>query len=221
MACIHRMLSCTLAAALRMAKPLCRLPRALDLSDRPREGCENRRNAMTTIRPIAAAASLALACAPAVAQDWPTRPLTMVVPLCRGWSDRHRGAPARGAPVGSARATSHHRERRRRRRHERRGPRGQGAAGRLPVPARQCRYTRPQPDALQAAALQFSDRLRAGRAPRRPADGDGLAHEFSRRQSPGLHRLRQGQPSHDAVCVGRHRFADAPRLCAAQFSDRV
>ena len=33
---------------------------------------------------LAAAFSLVVSCAPAVAQDWPTRPVTMIVPYAAG-----------------------------------------------------------------------------------------------------------------------------------------
>ena len=87
--------------------------------------------------------------------------------LCRGRLGR-RQRPHHGAAHGrNPRPAGGDRERRRGGRHDRLAPRVAGAAGRLSVRDRQSRQPRRQPDALQAAALQFDDGLRAGR-PRQP-----------------------------------------------------
>ena len=135
----------------------------IDPSD---SGCQPCRNARWTMPGRCIAVSLAglLALAGnAVAQDWPTRPLTLVVPYAAGGSVDGNGRTmaqrmgeilgqqvvienvgGAGGMTGSLRVVAR-------------------AAGRLSDGDRQSRQPRRQPDALQAAALQFGDGLRAGR----------------------------------------------------------
>ena len=79
------------------------------------------------------------------------------------------------------------------------------------VRARQRRHARGEPDALQASALQRGERFRAGRAVRRAAAGAGHAQGFAGRQSPGVHRLRQGEPGKMQFGSARRRLGDASR----------
>ena len=129
---------------------------------------------------------------------------------------RYPGTHSQPAPLRAPGPAGDHREYRRRRRHDRRRPRGEGGARRLPVRARQHRHPRPEPDALQESALQCRDRLRAGRADRRDADRAGRAQGFARRQSAGVHRLCEGEPGEDAIRLGRRGLHDPSRLRAAQ-----
>ena len=118
--------------------------------------------------PIAALAVAALAfAAVARAQDWPTRPVTMVVPFAAGGPVDVLGRilaqylgevigkqviidniPGAGGMSGSLRVLAGH-------------------ARRLYVRARLDRHPCAQPVALQQAALQCRDRFRPGRADRR------------------------------------------------------
>ncbi len=78
------------------------------------------------------------------------------------------------------------------------------------------RHPCPGPDALQAAALQFADRLHAGRAARPGSDRADGAQGSAGEGLQGVRRLRQGQPDQDAVRLGRRGLGDASRLRAAQ-----
>ena len=99
-----------------------------------------------TFLAVAAALASGLGLHGAMAQDWPTRPVTMVVPFARRRRRRCHGAHPRRACSRNAGPAGGHRERRRRRRHDRRRARRQGGARRLPVRARQRRHPRPEPE---------------------------------------------------------------------------
>ena len=119
----------------------------------------------------------------AAAQDWPTRPITLMVPFAAGGGidssariqAQQHARNARPAivveNVGAAAGTTGARARR------------QGAARRLHVPDRQHRHACLQPGAVQEAALQRGRRLRAGRA------GD--------RESPRILVARKDLPVND------------------------
>ena len=141
--------------------------------------------------------------------------------LCRGRLGR-RQRPHHGAAHGrNPRPAGGDRECRRRGRHDRLAPRLAGAAGRLSIRDRQSRQPRRQPDALQAAALQFDDGLRAGRprqpGPVRAARAQGLSGEHA----AGVHRLRQGERGEAAVRLRRRRLDHAHGLRAAQHGARA
>ena len=91
--------------------------------------------------------------APVQAQDWPNRPMTMVVPFAAGGAVDvlARTLGARTAEILGQQIVIENVGRRRR--HDRREPRRQGRARRLPVRARQRRHARAEPDALQEARL--------------------------------------------------------------------
>ena len=116
----------------------------------------------------------------------------MVVPFAAGGAVDVLGRIDRRARRGNPRPADRDRERRRRRRHDRRQPRRQGRARRLPVRARQRRHPRAEPVALQAAGLRRREGLRAGHPGRLDAALLVDAQGFSGQQPAGVHRLRQG-----------------------------
>ena len=106
---------------------------------------------------------MALAAAiPAQAQDWPTRPMTMIVPFAAGGAVDvlARALGARTAEILGQQIMIENVGRRRR--HDRRQPRRQGRARRLQLRARQRRHACAEPDALQDAGLRRAEGLRAG-----------------------------------------------------------
>ena len=113
-----------------------------------------------------------LACiGPTLAEEWPSRPMTMVVPFAAGGPADTVGrilAPRLGELLGQQVIVENMGGFRR---HDRQRARGEGRARRLPVRARQYGHTRRQSDVLQNAALQRRDRLRAGHADRTDAAG--------------------------------------------------
>ena len=189
-------------------------------------GSEDRRRLRRRRRPINRAIATfiggiaALAAVPAAAQDWPTRPVTMVVPFAAGSGSDILGriiAPRLGAQlgatvivedVGGAGGMIG------------RGPGDEGGARRLFAPARHRRHPCDQPDALQEAALQRRHRFRAGRPGGQHADSAGHAPGLAGRQPAGVHRLCEGQPGHHAVRLARRRLDLASGLRPVQRGDR-
>src|SRR3981081_3495806 len=100
-----------------------------------------------TFLTVAAAVASVVALHDAEAQDWPSRPVTMVVPFAAGRASdtlaRILGCP----PVGALGPAGGHRERQRRGRHDRSRACRQGGARRLPVRARRRRHLRPESNA--------------------------------------------------------------------------
>ena len=156
-----------------------------------------------------------------LAQDWPTRPITLVVPYAAGGSVDGNGrtmAQRMGEILGQQVVV------------ENVGGAG-GMTGSLRVARaapdgyhirdRQSRQPRRQPDALQAAALQFDDGLHAGRprqsGPVRAAGAQG----FSGEHAAGVHRLRQGERGQAAVRLRRRRLDHAHGLRTAQHGARA
>ena len=128
------------------------------------------------------------------AQDWPARPLTMVVPVAAGSSSdvvgrivAQRISERLGQPVivensggaGGMTGATGWRE----------------PARRLRACYRQCRHPRGQPDALQASALQRRDRLCAGRAGRRMPHVLLARKDLPATNLAEFHRLRQSKPA--------------------------
>ena len=140
--------------------------------------------------------------------------------LCRGRLGR-RQRPHHGAAHGrNPRPAGGDRERRRGGWNDGLAPRVARAAGRLSVGDRQSRQPRRQPDALQAAALQLGDGLRAGRprqpGPLRAAGAQGPSGEHA----AGVHRLCEGEPGEAAIRLGRRRLDHAHGLHPAQHGAR-
>ena len=133
--------------------------------------------------------------------------------------DRRARPHGRAEDERSARPTGHHRECRRRRRHDRR-PAGRAAPrGRLHHRARHRRHPRPEPDALQAPALQRGDGLHAGCADRGDPDGADRAQGPAGQQPQGIRRVRQEEPGQDELRLGGHRLGDPSRLHRARRRD--
>jgi tripartite-type tricarboxylate transporter receptor subunit TctC len=122
---------------------------------------------MTINRMIATVAALLVATAPAVAQDWPTHHLTLVVPFSTGGSSDAiarivadgissnlrqpvvvENVTGAGGLVGGSRVAK-------------------GRARRLSICDWKCRDFRSESMALQASTLRLRDRFRAGSAPDR------------------------------------------------------
>src|ERR1700737_3744506 len=116
------------------------------------------------------------------AEEWPTRPLTMINPFAAGGPNdvlarlfAQRMGEILGQPIiienvggaGGVNGADGGGERRRPGRES--GPR------RLHIPARDGRNPGPEPDAVQEAGLQFDDRFCAGGADRRTAIGADAA----------------------------------------------
>ena len=143
-------------------------------------------------------------------QDWPTRPMTMVIPFAAaGGVDvvgRIMGARWLRDPrpaviienVGGAGGDG------------RLGPRGEGSAGRLPVrrwavSSAPTRRTRRSKEATLQPATDFAPVALVAET----ADRPGRAQRPSGRQPVEVHRLRQGEPGEDAVRLARLRLVDA------------
>ena len=171
--------------------------------------------ALTAVAPALAGPAQAQA----QVQDWPARPLTMVVPFAAGGPvdvlgrilAQHLGevlgkqviidnAPGGGGMTGSLRVSQ--------------------VRPTATVRARQHRDARAQPDAVEEAALQCRDRFRPGGARRRRRPCRWCARNFPR-TTCRTYRLRQGEPGQDAVRLRRHRHLLACRMRAAQPDDRI
>ena len=164
---------------------------------------------------LAALAALAFA-TPAPAQDWPTRPITLIVPFAAGGgvdASARLQALAIGEILGQTVVVEN-----------------VGAAAGTVGSGRVAKAT---PDGYtmlignsgthaysqslyKRKPYDTAHRLRAGR------HGDGIAAHPGRAQGPageqpaGAGRLHEGQPGQDAVFVGRRRLRHAPALRAAQ-----
>ena len=169
---------------------------------------------------IAAAAALLALTGTVSAQDWPTRPITMIIPFAPGGGVDASGriqAQRMGELLGQTIVVEN---RRRRRRHGRLAARRQGDARRLHVADGQHRHPRLQPGPAQVPALQFRHRLRAGRP------GDGIAAHPARAQGPageqpaGVRQIRESEPGQDAVRLRRRRLRHASALRASQHDAR-
>ena len=158
---------------------------------------------------------------PARAQDFPNRPMTMVVPFAAGGAVDVLGRTDCRAHRGNPRPADRDRERRWRRRHDRRQPRRQGRARRLPVRARQRRHPRAEPVALQASRLRRRSRtlqpvILVGSTPLLLGDAQG----FPGQQPAGVHRLRQSPSGRAEVRLGRRGLGHSSRLRAVQCRGR-
>ena len=155
---------------------------------------------------VAGSAAAVLAKAiPASAQDFPARPITLIIPFPPGGSttivirsvsdklgealgqqiviDNRAGA---GGTVGTARA----REVRPRRLHHR---------------ARLHRHAGDRPEPLRQRRLRPAQGLLLDRADRHGAEHAGGASVVSRQVGAGADRLRQGEPRQGQLRLGRHR----------------
>ena len=173
-------------------------------------------------RRLAALLGTSLLAVPARADDFPTKPITLVVPFTPGRLDRHAGAARRPAGVGDARPADRDRQPQRRRRAHRRGCGRQGRARRLHAadgvggPGDDPAVDQP------VALLRSAARPGAGGAPCRHADGADRLGELqgadgrrlrchgarqSRRPQLRLDRRRHDlEPGHgEPEARGRHR----------------
>ena len=156
--------------------------------------------------------ALSGASVPAVAQDWPQRPVTMVVPFAAGGGADVMGrilaqrlsellgqqvivedVTGAGGMTGTNKVA-------------RAAPDGyQIALGSVGTHAyNQTLYKKPLYDAVAD--------FRAGRPDRRDPAGIGGAQGFAGRRFAGVHRLCEGEPGAHAVWLGRHRLAHPSRL---------
>ena len=158
----------------------------------------------------------------ASAQDWPTRPVTLVVPFAAGGPIDVVARIISPRLSRAARPAGGGRQRPRRRRHGGREPGREGRARRLHVPARQPGDPHLQPVDLQEAALQRGDRLR-----RPPACVVSNTKVLVARKDLPVDTLAQfiayakaNQAKH-AIRLRRRRLGDPHRLRAAQRQDRA
>ena len=145
---------------------------------------------------------------PAFAQEYPSRPITMVVPFSAG-GPGDVIARLLGTSMSATLKQSHrHRKRRRRRRHAGHQPRRQGRAGRLHAAADACRPGHGA-RALCQIAVRSGRRLCADRPRHRRADDPGGASELSRQGPQGTGRLcpHPGRQDHLWQCRPRLRIA--------------
>ena len=157
---------------------------------------------------------------PAAAQDYPTRPITMVIPFAAGGPTDVLGrvvaaqmseilgqqivvenATGAGGMTGANRVKT-------------------CAARRLHDPARHRRHAGAGAEPLQEAALRRRQGLPAGRAARRGAAGADRAQGPAGQQHQGIRRVHQEEPGQDVVRLLRRRRGGASRHRAAQLGDR-
>ena len=191
----------------------------LDPAHDERECPANKENDMH--RTMIAASTILLALAThAAAQDWPTRPITLVVPFAAGGGvdvSARIQAQHMGELLGQTIIV------------ENIGAAAGMAGGQRVAKAAPDGYTfligntgthAYNQSALQEAALQCRDRFPAGRAGVGIAAHPGRPQGPAGEQSPGVHRLHQGERKQDAVRLGRRRLRHASALRAVQPGDR-
>ena len=148
----------------------------------------------------------------AAAQDWPSRPVTMVVPLAAGSGIDVLGrifAPRLAELLGQQVIVENVS-----------GAGGMTGASRVAKAAPDgyqfvlggTGTHAHSPDALQESALQCRDRLRTGRANCGTTDRADCTERHARRQSAAIHLLCKGKSSEDAIWVGGSGFRDASRV---------
>src|SRR5262245_13246046 len=175
---------------------------------------------MLTIRMIVAVTAIVTTIAQTRAQNWPSRPVTIVYPFAAGSAGDVLGrifasrlSELLGQPVlfenvgGAGGMTGASRV-------AKAAPDGYqvllGTTSTLAV--NQTFYKHP--------LLQCGDRLCTGRADRREPDCIGRSQGFARQQSAGVHRPCESEPGEDAIRLGRSGLLSPSRLCGAQRSDR-
>ena len=174
---------------------------------------------MIRILTAAFAALLAIG-GPAAAQDYPTRPVTMVIPFAAGGPTDVLGrvVAARMSEIlgqqimienigGAGGMTGANRVK-------------TAAARRLPDPARHGRHAGAGAEPVQEAALRCRQGLPAGRAARRGAAGADRAQGPAGQQHQGVRRVHQEEPGQDAVRLLRRRRGGASRHRAVELVDR-
>ncbi len=172
------------------------------------------------MKTIAGFAALIALTASATAQDYPARPVTMVIPFAAGGPTDVLGrvvAARMGEILGQQVVV------------ENVGGAGGMTGGKRVASAQPDGYqmllgtvgTQAQGQTMyKRAALQFGDRFHAGRAARRSADHPHRAQGSAGQRLQGLRRLRQGKSGQDAVRIGRRRLGHPSRLRAAQLCAR-
>ena len=151
----------------------------------------------------------------AAAQDFPTKPIKLIVPFPPGGPDRHHRPPGRPAHVGADQTTGHHRKSQRTGRGagHRRGR--ESRTRRLHHRDHQREFARHQPVAGKNA-LRREEGPRAGHAQCDGAGNAGGGEQRTRQQHGRTDRARQGAARQANFCLRRRRRPAAPGRRAVQ-----
>ena len=169
------------------------------------------RSSLSTLFAVPLLAALALAAAPASAQDYPNRPITLVVPFPPGGSTTIVARIVADKMSEALGQSDRGRQPRRRRRHHRHPRGGEGRARRLHHPARLYRHARDRPEPLRQCRLRPAQGFRADRPDRHRAEHAGGAPLDAGAVGRRADRLCQGQSRQGQLRLGRHRHGQ-PRL---------
>ena len=165
---------------------------------------------------LMAAATLIALTGAASAQDWPNRPITLIVPFAAGGgidASARIQAQRMGELLGqtivveNVGAVA--------------GQVGSARVAKAPpdgytVLDREFRHARLQPSALQEADVQLDNRIPAGRLDDGIAAYPDRAQGSAGEQFQGIRRLCESEPEQDAVQLGRRRLGHAFALRALE-----
>ena len=148
--------------------------------------------------------------------DWPSKPITYVVPFAPGRQYRHARAHHRSEALGGSRPARRRGEQARRGRQHRLRFRGQGEAGRLHDPRRHDQLSRDQPERLSENAVRRGQVVRARDPDRQQPAGFGRGSGLSVQDVAGRDRRGQGEARNAQLRVAWKRHVAAPRGRAPQ-----